>query len=99
MTAHNISPEPFMTVKKLSRFRSLFIRRLTRSNSISSDETFQNRGYPKLSEKYGRYVKPQRKTKGQGATSHAIATGATAVVRLVRSNGTLLAVKEFKKNS
>ncbi|KAI8980245.1 kinase-like domain-containing protein [Pilobolus umbonatus] len=56
---------------------------------------------PLLSEKYGDYVKPERRpTKGMGSTSKKnIASGATAVIRLVqqRPGGRILAVKEFKK--
>jgi serine/threonine protein kinase len=56
---------------------------------------------PILSDKYGDYVKPeQRSTKGMGSTSKKnIASGATAVIRLVRQRqgGRILAVKEFKK--
>jgi hypothetical protein len=56
---------------------------------------------PLLSEKYGEYVKPERRsTKGMGSTSKKnIASGATAVIRLVRpkAGGRILAVKEFKK--
>ncbi|KAI9480659.1 MAG: kinase-like domain-containing protein [Benjaminiella poitrasii] len=56
---------------------------------------------PLLSEKYGDYVKPDhRSTKGMGSTSKKnIASGATAVIRLVRQRpaGRVLAVKEFKK--
>ncbi|KAI9313056.1 kinase-like domain-containing protein [Dichotomocladium elegans] len=55
----------------------------------------------RLAEKYGRYIKPseqQRTFKGMGATSKKnIGSGATAVIRLVRHNGVILAVKEFKK--
>lgn len=56
---------------------------------------------PLLSDKYGDYVKPEtRPTKGMGSTSKKnIASGATAVIRLVRQRpgGRILAVKEFKK--
>lgn len=56
---------------------------------------------PLLSDKYGSYVKPERKaTKGMGSTSKKnIASGATAVIRLVqpKSGSRVLAVKEFKK--
>ncbi|KAI9320653.1 kinase-like domain-containing protein [Dichotomocladium elegans] len=58
----------------------------------------------RLSDKYGSYVIPERRSgsyhKSMGATSKKnIASGATAVIRLVRSRDgrTLLAVKEFKK--
>ncbi|KAI7895643.1 kinase-like domain-containing protein [Mucor mucedo] len=55
---------------------------------------------PKLNEKYGHYVKPNKKasTKAAGATNkNNIGSGATAVIRLVQSNGRTLAVKEFIK--
>lgn len=56
---------------------------------------------PLLSEKYGNYVKPEkRSTKTMGSTSKKnIASGATAVIRLVqqKTTGRILAVKEFKK--
>lgn len=55
---------------------------------------------PRLAEKYGGYIKPdsQRTFKGMGATSKKnIGSGATAVIRLVRHDGQILAVKEFKK--
>lgn len=56
---------------------------------------------PLLTEKYGDYVKPEkRSSKGMGSTSKKnIASGATAVIRLVRqrTDGRILAVKEFKK--
>jgi len=56
---------------------------------------------PLLSDKYGDYVKPERRsTKGMGSTSKKnIASGATAVIRLVqpRNSQRVLAVKEFKK--
>lgn len=55
---------------------------------------------PRLAEKYGSYIKPdqQRTFKGMGATSKKnIGSGATAVIRLVRHDGQILAVKEFKK--
>ncbi|KAI7885905.1 kinase-like protein [Lichtheimia hyalospora FSU 10163] len=58
----------------------------------------------RLAERYGDYVKPDRRGstthKSMGATSRKnIASGATAVIRLVRSlNGdSILAVKEFKR--
>ncbi|KAI9265074.1 kinase-like domain-containing protein, partial [Phascolomyces articulosus] len=51
-----------------------------------------------LAEKYGPYVKPEQNCKGMGATSKKnVASGATAVIRLVRAKGRVLAVKEFKK--
>ncbi|KAI9498934.1 kinase-like domain-containing protein, partial [Zychaea mexicana] len=51
-----------------------------------------------LADKYGPYVKPEHSCKGMGATSKKnVASGATAVIRLVRANGQILAVKEFKK--
>ncbi|OAD75318.1 hypothetical protein PHYBLDRAFT_110940 [Phycomyces blakesleeanus NRRL 1555(-)] len=56
----------------------------------------------RLEAKYGRYVKPPQhaSNKDSGATSKKnIASGATAVIRLVKnpSTGVILAVKEFKK--
>ncbi|ORE20598.1 kinase-like protein [Rhizopus microsporus] len=59
---------------------------------------------PRLHEKYGEYVKPMKKsnTKGTGATNkNNIASGATAVIRLVKSpkDGSVLAVKEFRKRT
>lgn len=56
---------------------------------------------PLLTDKYGDYVKPERRSnKSMGSTSKKnIASGATAVIRLVqqRPGGCILAVKEFKK--
>ncbi|ORY98541.1 kinase-like domain-containing protein [Syncephalastrum racemosum] len=55
----------------------------------------------RLADKYGSYIKPDKRTntKGMGATSKKnIASGATAVIRLVKDrNNRILAVKEFKK--
>lgn len=68
------------------------------SSEPSSPSTY----VPKLSEKYGDYIKPSKKasTKASGATNkHNIGSGATAVIRLVQmhSTGRILAVKEFIK--
>jgi hypothetical protein len=55
---------------------------------------------PRLHEKYGDYVKPSRKSnqKASGATNkNNIGSGATAVIRLVQSPQSILAVKEFIK--
>ncbi|RCI04042.1 serine/threonine-protein kinase HAL4/sat4 [Rhizopus stolonifer] len=57
---------------------------------------------PRLNEKYGDYVKTNKKSnsKSSGATNKKnIASGATAVIRLVQSpkGGRILAVKEFMK--
>ena len=63
-----------------------------------STATSDKKKYARLVEKYGPYVKPDTNCKGMGATSKKnVASGATAVIRLVRSNGRILAVKEFKK--
>ncbi|KAI8975376.1 kinase-like domain-containing protein [Mycotypha africana] len=60
---------------------------------------------PRLSEKYGPYVKPSKEasSKATGATNrNNIGSGATAVIRLVQSssafqNNEIFAVKEFRK--
>lgn len=69
-----------------------------RSEPVSPSSPSTN--VPKLNEKYGHYVKPNKKasTKATGATNkNNIGSGATAVIRLVQSNGRILAVKEFIK--
>lgn len=87
-----------------SKFGKSFSRLMSSSSFKKSpqDMTCGSFGVvPLLSEKYGDYVKPeQRSTKGMGSTSKKnIASGATAVIRLVRqgAGGRILAVKEFKK--
>ncbi|KAF7722368.1 serine/threonine-protein kinase HAL4/sat4 [Apophysomyces ossiformis] len=75
-------------------------RRLSRSLSSlwkRHDQTKDN--VCRLADKYGAYVKPGKTSKSMGATSrNNIASGATAVIRLVQdTNGLILAVKEFKK--
>ncbi|KAI8142602.1 kinase-like domain-containing protein [Fennellomyces sp. T-0311] len=86
-------------------FARLF-RRSSQAQNQSSAGQITGNGRPagphvgRLAEKYGEYVKPERLHKGMGATSRKnIASGATAVIRLVRSldGQTILAVKEFKK--
>ncbi|KAI7859321.1 kinase-like domain-containing protein [Circinella umbellata] len=63
-----------------------------------SSSTSDKKKYARLAEKYGPYVKPETNCKGMGATSKKnVASGATAVIRLVRANNHILAVKEFKK--
>ncbi|KAI9276091.1 kinase-like domain-containing protein [Sporodiniella umbellata] len=55
---------------------------------------------PRLAEKYGAYVRLEKNHKRMGSTSKKnIASGATAVIRLVqpKTDGPVLAVKEFKK--
>lgn len=71
-------------------------------HSSSSESSSPSTYVPKLSEKYGDYIKPSKSasTKASGATNkHNIGSGATAVIRLVRmhSTGRILAVKEFIK--
>lgn len=54
----------------------------------------------RLTEKYGNYINRSHNNKGMGSTSKKnIASGATAVIRLVQDRHTerILAVKEFKK--
>ncbi|KAI8378042.1 kinase-like domain-containing protein [Radiomyces spectabilis] len=86
------------SASKLSRsFSQLFSRKP--SSSSTADNSCH---VPKLVDKYGDYVKPERNksTKGMGSTSKKnIASGATAVIRLVRQrrDGRILAVKEFRK--
>lgn len=68
--------------------------------SETSSPSSPSANVPKLNEKYGNYVKPSKKasTKAAGATNkNNIGSGATAVIRLVRSGGRTLAVKEFRK--
>jgi hypothetical protein len=72
-------------------------------NHSHSEPCSPSANVPKLNERYGDYVKPNKKsiTKSSGATNkHNIGSGATAVIRLVQSpypNGRILAVKEFRK--
>jgi hypothetical protein len=88
-----------------SKFGKSFSRMMNSSFTLKKppqDMTCGSLGVvPLLSEKYGDYVKPEhRSTKGMGSTSKKnIASGATAVIRLVRqrAGGRILAVKEFKK--
>lgn len=91
-----------------------FVRRRSHTAPISdvvkSISTFFRRpssysygpSIPRLNEKYGPYVKPDRRSpthRTTGATSrNNIASGATAVIRLVQDRqNRILAVKEFKK--
>lgn len=87
---------------------TFFITRLLRRWSYHTSSDIQlmgnHRYIGRLVDRYGDYVKPDRRGstthKSMGATSHKnIASGATAVIRLVRSlNGdSILAVKEFKR--
>ncbi|KAI7858519.1 kinase-like domain-containing protein [Circinella umbellata] len=90
-------------------FSRLFRRSSSTSNTLNTTAQTPTPGTNKpvgtphigrLSEKYGEYVKPERSHKGMGATSRKnIASGATAVIRLIRSldRKNILAVKEFKK--
>ncbi|KAL9555236.1 hypothetical protein MBANPS3_002447 [Mucor bainieri] len=86
-----------------SKFGKSFSRMMSGSfKKTPQDMTCGSLGVvPLLSDKYGDYVKPEhRSTKGMGSTSKKnIASGATAVIRLVRqrAGGRILAVKEFKK--
>lgn len=86
-----------------SKFGKSFSRMMSGSfKKTPQDMTCGSLGVvPLLSDKYGDYVKPEhRSTKGMGSTSKKnIASGATAVIRLVRqrTGGRILAVKEFKK--
>ncbi|KAL9552559.1 hypothetical protein PS6_004382 [Mucor atramentarius] len=86
-----------------SKFGKSFSRMMSGSfKKTPQDMTCGSLGVvPLLSDKYGDYVKPERRsTKGMGSTSKKnIASGATAVIRLVRqrAGGRILAVKEFKK--
>lgn len=66
----------------------------------SSSTSLSDNGELRLADKYGPYLKPAKKSssKSMGATSKKnIASGATAVIRLVEHQGNVLAVKEFKK--
>lgn len=66
----------------------------------TSEPSSPSANVPKLNEKYGDYVKPNKhaSTKASGATNkNNIGSGATAVIRLVQSGGKTLAVKEFRK--
>ncbi|KAI7872336.1 kinase-like domain-containing protein [Spinellus fusiger] len=79
-------------------------RRHSRRSSHSSSSSNSQQSVPKLSAKYGSYIKPARTpgNKEMGATSKKnIASGATAVIRLVQHPSThiILAVKEFKKKA
>jgi hypothetical protein len=92
------------TASKISKSFSRVFGSSGRKNSMSghySPNSTSGQHVPILSDKYGDYVKPeQRSTKGMGSTSKKnIASGATAVIRLVRQRqgGRILAVKEFKK--
>lgn len=86
-----------------SKFSKSFSRKMSFSfKKTPQDMTCGSLGVvPLLSDKYGDYVKSEhRSTKGMGSTSKKnIASGATAVIRLVRqrAGGRILAVKEFKK--
>ncbi|KAG0182139.1 serine/threonine-protein kinase HAL4/sat4 [Apophysomyces sp. BC1034] len=84
--ASSISSSP---KRRLSRSLSTLLRRHDHSKDNVS----------RLADKYGAYVKPGKSSKGMGATSrNNIASGATAVIRLVQDpTGLILAVKEFKK--
>ncbi|CAO3623956.1 unnamed protein product [Cunninghamella echinulata] len=53
----------------------------------------------RLERKYGPYIKPIDKKKHLGGNKKNVASGATAVIRLVRHDQTVLAVKEFMKKS
>lgn len=77
-------------------------KHLHHHHNNSSEPSSPSTYVPKLSEKYGEYIKPNKKasTKASGATNkHNIGSGATAVIRLVQmhSSGRILAVKEFIK--
>ncbi|KAI8996940.1 kinase-like domain-containing protein [Pilobolus umbonatus] len=89
------------TVKQL--FKSPKIWKKVRSiSSSSADLSSSTAGIPNLKEKYGDYIKPDKsyRYKMTGATNkNHIGSGATAVIRLVKSqhDGVVYAVKEFKK--
>lgn len=75
-------------------------KHLHNHNHSHSESYSPSNNVPKLHEKYGDYVKPNKKatTKASGATNkHNIGSGATAVIRLVQSQNRILAVKEFRK--
>lgn len=76
----------------------------TKKHFHSIDIHSPSNNVPKLHEKYGEYIKPTKKSdaKGTGATNrNNIGSGATAVIRLVRSpkDKSILAVKEFRKKA
>ena len=107
------SPVSLTNSRQSSAEGNIFSRLFRRSSSTANtnNTTAQTSTSPinktaggpqigRLAEKYGEYVKPERFHKGMGATSRKnIASGATAVIRLVRSldGKNILAVKEFKK--
>ncbi|CAO0796482.1 unnamed protein product [Mucor circinelloides] len=76
-------------------------KHLHHNNGSSAESLSPSTNVPRLNEKYGDYIKPSKdaSTKASGATNkHNIGSGATAVIRLVRSpQGRILAVKEFIK--
>lgn len=92
------------SVSSVSSTASKLGRSLSRmmSSSFKKEPASTISSVPRLMEKYGAYVKPERSTKGMGATSRKnVASGATAVIRLVKqkTTGRILAVKEFKKRN
>jgi hypothetical protein len=71
-------------------------------HNSGSEPSSPSANVPRLNEKYGEYIKPSKhaSNKASGATNkHNIGSGATAVIRLVRStqDQRILAVKEFIK--
>ncbi|KAI8977305.1 kinase-like domain-containing protein [Mycotypha africana] len=97
------------TASRLSKSFSKLVRRPPQHRHRPSQQDSPPCGSPGgtvslLTDKYGDYVKPDPQhratAKGMGSTSRKnIASGATAVIRLVRqrTDGRILAVKEFKK--
>ncbi|KAG1146215.1 hypothetical protein G6F36_015056 [Rhizopus arrhizus] len=100
-SVHSLSSISSTTSKFSRSFSRLFLS-TSPLRKHQQDMTCGSLGVvPLLTEKYGDYVTPQnRSKKGMGSTSKKnIASGATAVIRLVRQQkeGRILAVKEFKK--
>ncbi|KAG1333624.1 hypothetical protein G6F63_010184 [Rhizopus arrhizus] len=100
-SVHSLSSISSTTSKFSRSFSRLFLS-TSPLRKHQQDMTCGSLGVvPLLTEKYGDYVTPQnRSKKGMGSTSKKnIASGATAVIRLVRQqkDGRILAVKEFKK--
>jgi hypothetical protein len=106
VTSHHSSSSANSSASRFSKSLSRMFgsspfssKRGSPDSSHSSGSIYQH--VPILTEKYGDYIKPERRpTKQMGSTGKKnIASGATAVIRLVRQRkgGRILAVKEFKK--
>ncbi|KAI9028875.1 kinase-like domain-containing protein [Phycomyces nitens] len=104
-SAHSNRTHNSTSSHKLSRsLGSLLISPTTWKKRLNHHDHTTVNGFkvPLLQEKYGVYIKQDRQAtiKDSGATSrNNIASGATAVIRLVKhpDTGIILAVKEFKK--